>query len=941
MRRRLLSLLLVVLMICAMVPVEALGVLADDDTGTQYTITYTYDAARGSVEGPASAVPGETVHFSVTPNTGYFALIYLVPSIDSDEEDETFVMPGEDVTVIVEFRQICTILAECSPAEGGTAEVTTEADDGLILEGDTVTASAAPADGWTFRYWTNLMGETVSSQAEYTFTAEGNETLTAHFTQLPAADCTVTLTAGEGFGSDVIYSTADGIGGQEPAGGGFWTADGLVIFKVPACPFEAPEGKRFRNWGDGTDPGDNIILEDGESRTLTAIWEDIPSERCLIRFESNGGGGTMQPVSVPRGTDYTLPDCPFRAPSNMKFSCWTVTAPHSGWSADRDPGDVINVTEDLVVGAWWEYTYSEGYVKVILNGFRADQCRVLINGNSGRTARVSAGNAVEIEICCPESCGADLVTIAPTTSHSYEGIDNVLRVSYVQGSAGSTVVVETFRTVKVSFDLNGGTAEDYVVEPIVEPVGETYPLYYFQDRLSYITPPRGRVFYGRFKITDVAGNVTEYSDEDVLQGGEYVLNSDITVTPLWDSGITVEFEDGTDLTNEDGNPLYYYRGDDLLPQYPVPIVRGIDGSEFTEGEDYDLHFTNLDGFGEAGATPIRAGRYSMSVLGLGEFSEFIAAGRLFEIREARKIPVFFCRNTSPDDREFTTVYGYEGGYIPRVPSHYTNGSYVIGGWYTDAACTEGNEFDLTQPLNVQDSSIQLFAKWVHEHPLTKTALKRATRSADGNTAYWTCEECGKYYCNDTGREEAEISLEDTVIPKIATFTLSATTYTYTGKAKKPRVTVKDSAGNVIDASNYTVTYSNNVNAGKKAAVKVVLRSERYYSSKTVYFTINKAANPLKVAGKTATVKYSRLKSKSQTLSVTKVIDFRKKLKDTKAYLKASGSKYITINKKTGKVTVKKGLKKGTYTVKVKVKAAGDANHKASAWKTVKFKVTVK
>lgn len=42
----------------------------------------------------------------------------------------------------------------------------------------------------------------------------------------------------------------------------------------------------------------------------------------------------------------------------------------------------------------------------------------------------------------------------------------------------------------------------------------------------------------------------------------------------------------------------------------------------------------------------------------------------------------------------------------------------------------------------------------------------------------------------------------------------------------------------------------------------------------------------------------------------------------------------------GKVTVKKGLKKGTYKIKVKVSAAGDANHKKAA-KNVTVTVRVK
>ena len=102
-----------------------------------------------------------------------------------------------------------------------------------------------------------------------------------------------------------------------------------------------------------------------------------------------------------------------------------------------------------------------------------------------------------------------------------------------------------------------------------------------------------------------------------------------------------------------------------------------------------------------------------------------------------------------------------------------------------------------------------------------------------------------------------------------------------------------------------------------------------------------AANPLKIQAKTATVKYSKVKKKAQTLKATQVIQFTNKGKGTLSYKKVSGNKKITINQKTGKVTIKKGLKKGTYKVKVKVKAAGNANYKASAWKTVTFTVKVK
>ena len=105
--------------------------------------------------------------------------------------------------------------------------------------------------------------------------------------------------------------------------------------------------------------------------------------------------------------------------------------------------------------------------------------------------------------------------------------------------------------------------------------------------------------------------------------------------------------------------------------------------------------------------------------------------------------------------------------------------------------------------------------------------------------------------------------------------------------------------------------------------------------------ITKEENPLKIKPKTAKVKYSKLKKKSQKLKVSKVINFIKKGEGTMSYVQKSNKKKFKINKKTGQVTVKKGLKKGTYKVKVKVRAAGNDNYNASTWKQVTFKVKVK
>ena len=105
----------------------------------------------------------------------------------------------------------------------------------------------------------------------------------------------------------------------------------------------------------------------------------------------------------------------------------------------------------------------------------------------------------------------------------------------------------------------------------------------------------------------------------------------------------------------------------------------------------------------------------------------------------------------------------------------------------------------------------------------------------------------------------------------------------------------------------------------------------------------KADNTFAVKGKTATVKYKKLKKKAQTLSVFKVLTFTNRGQGTLTYAKVSGSSKISINKTTGKITIKKkGLKKKkTYSVKVKVMAAGNDNYNPSTWKVVTFRIKVK
>ena len=208
------------------------------------------------------------------------------------------------------------------------------------------------------------------------------------------------------------------------------------------------------------------------------------------------------------------------------------------------------------------------------------------------------------------------------------------------------------------------------------------------------------------------------------------------------------------------------------------------------------------------------------------------------------------------------------------------------------------------------------------------------------------KEAGKYTVTVTGKGNFTGTVTKTFTIKQATITaatLSATSFTYNGSVHKPTVKSVKAGSLALATSDYTVAYSA---ASPKAAgtYTVTVTGKGNFTGKaTKSFTIKKAANTMKLSGKTATVKYSDVKGKAQTIKRANVITVSQ-AKGTLAYKLSSVSNskfknYFAVNSKTGDVTVKKGLAKGTYTIKVTVKAAGNSNFNALT-KAVSFKVKV-
>lgn len=78
---------------------------------------------------------------------------------------------------------------------------------------------------------------------------------------------------------------------------------------------------------------------------------------------------------------------------------------------------------------------------------------------------------------------------------------------------------------------------------------------------------------------------------------------------------------------------------------------------------------------------------------------------------------------------------------------------------TEPTCTrEGSQYQVCERCGVKGNMTSIPATG---HTLIKTEAKEPTCTADGNTVYWTCENCEKVFGDETG--ETETSLAETVV----------------------------------------------------------------------------------------------------------------------------------------------------------------------------------
>ena len=273
--------------------------------------------------------------------------------------------PGEEwkknfaISVTVEGAPRYKVTTEDS-ANGSVTVVnateTTEDGTPLFYKDELVMLSIAPDEGY--------MLSTLSVNGTAAAVAVGEDAYT--FAQ-PEENVTITATFEKRNEHTVTF---DANGGSEPKDLPEEVTTAMPAKKVlhgseyclPECEFIAPEGKQFKAWqiGDSEYAVNDPVTVTADI-TVKALWEDAPPAPAeyTVRFNANGGGGTMADVTGVSGS-YTLPSCGFTEPEGKQFKGWSTSADGSVIS-----GTTYEVSSDTTFYAIWE---SKEYSIIVTDG---------------------------------------------------------------------------------------------------------------------------------------------------------------------------------------------------------------------------------------------------------------------------------------------------------------------------------------------------------------------------------------------------------------------------------------------------------------------------------------------------------------------------------------------------------------------------------------------
>ncbi len=308
--------------------------------------------------------------------------------------------------------------------------------------------------------------------------------------------------------------------------------------------------------------------------------------------------------------------------------------------------------------------------------------------------------------------------------------------------------------------------------------------------------------------------------------------------------VQASIEDATVTVNPDA---YTYDGEEKEPSVTVTAA---DGTSLTEGTDYSVSYSDNINAGEAAVTVTGMGNYEGTASATFTINQADLTDA--DVAVAQGSYTYDGSGQTPDvtvtvnGKVLTAGTDYTVAYGDNVNAGEATVTVTGTGNYTGEATTtftidpaDLTDADVTfaQDSYTYDGSEQTPDVTVTVDGTELTAGTDYTIVYDNNvnvgTAAVTITGMGNY----TGTIEGSFAIVQASIED-ATITIDPDTYTYDGEEKEPSVTVTFNGTELTEEIDYTVSYSENIDAGEAAVT--VTGMGNYEGTVAATFTINQA-----------------------------------------------------------------------------------------------------
>ena len=435
-----------------------------------------------------------------------------------------------------------------------------------------------------------------------------------------------------------------------------------------------------------------------------------------------------------------------------------------------------------------------------------------------------------------------------------------------------------------------------------------------------------------------SNNVNAGTASAVITGkGNYSgsITKEFIITPADFSKLTASLATGT----------FSYDGTEKKPE--VTVKSG--SKQLTAGTDFTVSYTDNINVGTAKAVITGKGNYSGTItksfkITQADLSKFTASLSVdsFIYDGAEKKPEVTVKS---DNAQLTAATDFTVSYSSNVNAGTATVTITGKGNYSGSI---KKQFTIT-PADFSRFSAELSADTV---TYTGSAQKPGATVKSGDKVLVSGTDFTVSYSNNTntgtakatikgkGNYSGTITKEFTITPadiSQLTASLSADIFRYNGAEQKPSVTVKSGDKTLVPDTDFTVSYSDNIDVG--TATVTITGQGNYTGSMTRTFTITNARIPAVITAKSVTLNQSTKK----TSVFTAETDGKITLKSSNSKIvKVSGTKIIPVapGKVTLTITAARGQDYEKASKKISVTVRPLTTSKLSLKSTAKKQATV-